>query len=185
MRIIKTNLEGVLVIKPDIFEDFRGEYVEIFNENLYISEIKKHLKETVYKKDSVRLRFVEDDISTGTKGVLKGIHGDSKTWKLVQCLFGRFYLVIVNNSPKSKDYGKWESFTLSDKNRFQVLIPPLYGNGHQVLSDYDIYHYKQSSYYDPKSQFTIKWNDPKYKIWWPIKNPILSQRDEDGKIKQK
>ena len=185
MRISKSKLEGVLIFKPEPFEDFRGEYVELFNEDLYLKEIKQALRDTVYEKGANKLKFVEDDISTGYRGVLKGIHGDNKTWKLVQCLLGKFYLVVVNNNPKSKDFGKWDAFTLSGKNRLQVLIPPLYGNGHQVLSDYDIYHYKQSSYYDPKTQFTIKWNDPQYNIWWPIKNPILSQRDEDGKIKQK
>lgn len=181
MKIQKAKLEGILVFKLDPYEDFRGEYVELFNEDLYLREIKKTLNGTIYEKGVNKLKFVEDDISTGTRGVLKGIHGDSKTWKLVQCLFGKFYLVVINNNPKSKDYNKWEAFTLSDKNRLQVLIPPLYGNGHQVLSGYDIYHYKQSSYYDPKNQFTIKWNDPKFNIWWPIKNPILSQRDEKWK----
>lgn len=185
MRVAKTKLEGVLLFKLEPFEDFRGEYVEIFNEYLYLSEVKKNLKGTVYEKDSFKLRFIEDDISTGTKGVLKGIHGDKQTWKLVQCLYGKFYLVVVNNNPRSKDNGKWEAFTLSDKNRFQVLIPPLYGNGHLVLSEYDIYHYKQSSYYNPKGQFTIKWDDPKYNIWWPIDNPILSRRDEAEKINKK
>ena len=184
MKIYKAKLEGVLLFKPDHFEDFRGEYVELFNEAFYLKEIKKCLKRTIYENSAKNLRFVEDDISTGTKGVLKGVHGDNKTWKLVTCLYGRFYLVVVNRNKKSEDYDKWEAFTLSDKNRLQVLIPPFYGNGHLVLSDYDIYHYKQSSYYDPKNQFTIKWNDPKYNIWWPIKNPIISVRDETGKIKK-
>jgi len=112
--------------------------------------------------------------------VLKGIHGDNKTWKLISCLFGKFYLVVVNQNQQSRDVGKWEAFTLSRVNRKQVLIPPKYGNGHLVMSDYDIYHYKQSSYYDPKSQFTIKWNDPKFNIWWPIADPIISLRDEQG-----
>jgi len=185
MKIRKTKLEGILVFELEPYEDFRGEYVELFNEDLYIKEIKKSLKGTVYENSVKKLKFVEDDISTGTKGVLKGIHGDDKTWKLISCLFGKFYLVVVNNNPKSKDYGRWDSFTLSDKNRLQMLIPPLYGNGHLVLSEYDIYHYKQSSYYDPVRQFTIKWNDPKYNIWWPIKNPILSKRDETGKTTKK
>lgn len=185
MKTSKGKLEGILIFKPESFEDFRGEYVELFREDIYLKEIKKSLTSTIYEKESKKLGFVEDDISTGTKDVIKGIHGDKKTWKLVECLFGKFYLVVVNNNPKSKDYGRWEAFTLSDKNRLQVLIPPLYGNGHQVLSDYDIYHYKQSSYYDPKNQFTIKWNDPKYNIWWPVKNPILSKRDETGKTAKK
>jgi len=177
----KTSLEGVLLIKPEPFEDFRGEYLEIFNEEIYLREIVKNLKGTIYQKASSKFHFVEDDISTGQRGVLKGIHGDSKTWKMVQCLCGKFYLVVLNYNPKSKQYGKWEGFTLSDKNRLQVLIPPLHGNGHVVLSEYDMYHYKQTAYYNPENQFTIKWDDPRFKIWWPIKNPILSIRDETGK----
>lgn len=182
-KFSKTKLEGVLLIRLEPFEDFRGEYVETFNEKKYLEEIAKNLKGTIYQKEALDLDFIEDDISTGSKGVIKGIHGDTKTWKLVQCLFGKFYLVVLNYNPKSKDYGKWEAFTLSDKNRLQVLIPPMYGNGHLVLSEYDIYHYKQSAYYYPNNQFTIKWDDPKFKIWWPIKNPIVSLRDETGKRK--
>lgn len=182
MKVYKTKLEGVLQFKLEPFEDFRGEYVELFNEREYSQEIRKALKGTVYAKGVLSLKFVEDDISTGSRGVLKGLHGDKKTWKLISCLYGKFYLVVLNQNPKSADFGKWEGFTLSSTNRKQVLIPPYYGNGHLVLSDYDIYHYKQSAYYDQRSQFTIKWNDPKYSIWWPLKNPILSQRDETGKI---
>lgn len=181
IKISKTKLEGVLLIQPEPFEDFRGEYVETFNEKVYREEIAKNLKGTAYQQDALRLHFVEDDVSTGTRGVLKGLHGDTKTWKLVQCLFGKFYLVVLNYDPKSKQYGQWEAFIVSDKNRLQVLIPPMYGNGHLILSEYDIYHYKQSTYYNPDSQFTVQWNDPKFSIWWPMKNPMLSLRDETGK----
>ena len=182
MQVLKTKLEGVLIFELEPFVDFRGEYVEIYNEKLYKRLIHDKLKDTIYKRDALNLAFIEDDISTGSKNVLKGIHGDSKTWKLVQCLFGKFYLVLVNRNPKSKDYGRWESFTLSDRNRLQVLIPPFYGNGHLVLSAYSIFHYKQSSYYNPKSQFTIRWDDPKYKISWPVKAPILSKRDAGASV---
>lgn len=181
IRVSKTKLEGVLLFKLDAFEDFRGEYLELFNEQIYRGEIDKALKGTIYQKETINLHFIEDDISTGTKGVLKGIHGDTKTWKLITCLYGKFYLVVLNYNPKSKDYGKWEAFTLSQTNRMQVLIPPYHGNGHLVLSDYDIYHYKQSQYYDPQSQFTVRWDDPEFKVWWPTKNPILSLRDETGR----
>lgn len=165
MKVYKTGLKDVLLIKPDVFEDFRGEYVETYNEE-------------EYKSKGINVKFIQDDISVSTKNVLRGIHGDSDTWKLISCHYGKFYLVVVNCDKKSKKYGKWQSFTLSDKNRLQVLIPPSHGNGHLVLSDLAIFHYKQSTYYNPKKQFTYKWNDPKLKIWWPIKNPILSQRDE-------
>lgn len=165
MKVYKTGLKDVLLIKPDVFEDFRGEYVETYNEE-------------EYKSKGINVKFIQDDISVSTKNVLRGIHGDSDTWKLISCHYGKFYLVVVNCNKKSKNYGKWQSFTLSDKNRLQVLIPPSHGNGHLILSDLAIFHYKQSTYYNPKKQFTYKWNDSKLKIWWPIKNPILSQRDE-------
>lgn len=182
MKVSKTKLEGVLVFQLDPFEDFRGEYVELFNEKDYLGGIKKALSGTEYAKFANGLKFVEDDISTGTRGVIKGIHGDDRTWKLITCLFGKFYFVVLNYNEKSKDYGRWEAFTLSDKNRLQVLVPPHYGNGHLVLSEYTIFYYKQSEYYNPADQFTVKWNDPEFRIWWPIKNPILSQRDEAGKL---
>jgi dTDP-4-dehydrorhamnose 3,5-epimerase len=166
MEIKKTQLEGVLLIKPPtMFEDFRGTYVEIYNEVLY-------------KGAGITADFIQDDISTSTRHVLRGIHGDSETWKLVSCLYGKFYLVVVNWNSESPQFGKWESFVLSEHNNLQVLVPPRFGNGHLVLSDQAIFHYKQSTYYDLASQFTIQWNDPALKIWWPIKNPIVSVRDE-------
>lgn len=165
IEVSKTQLDGVLLIKPSVFEDHRGEYVETYNEDLY-------------RKNGIDVRFVQDDISVSSKNVLKGIHGDAETWKLVTCLYGKFYLVVVNCDVDSKDFGKWQHFVLSDVNRLQVLIPPKYGNAHLILTDTAIFHYKQSTYYDPSRQFTYKWDDPKLNIWWPIKNPIVSRRDE-------
>ena len=72
---------------------------------------------------------------------------------------------------------KWESFILSSENRYQILVPPRFGNGHLVLSDLAIFHYKQNTQYDRDSQFTIKWNDPIYKFKWNVNDPILSMRD--------
>lgn len=86
--------------------------------------------------------------------------------------------MVVNNDPKSVQYKMWAAFTLSAKNRQQILIPPKFGNGHIVMSDKAIFHYKQTTYYDRATQFTIKWNDPDYNFWWPVKQPILSTRDE-------
>lgn len=165
IKVSKTNLEGVLVIKPDVFEDFRGHYIETYNEELY-------------REAGIDIKFIQDDISVSTKNVLRGIHGDNITWKLVSCLYGKFYLVEVNCDTNSKDFGKWQSFILSEKNRLQVLVPPKYGTAHLILSESAIFHYKQSTYYNPKIQFTYKWNDPKFKIWWPLENPILSQKDQ-------
>ena len=167
MKVYKTRLEGVLLIRLDIFKDHRGEYVETYNEKLCRSK-------------GITVRFIQDDISVSRKNVLRGIHGDYKTWKLISCLYGEFYLVIVNCDTDSKHFGKWQSFVLSDKNRIQILVPPKYGNAHLILSDKAIFHYKQSTYYDPKKQFTYRWNDPRFKISWPNKNPILSKRDKIG-----
>jgi dTDP-4-dehydrorhamnose 3,5-epimerase len=166
IEISKTELDGVLLIKPStIFEDFRGTYVELFNEKLY-SEV------------GINIKFVEDDISVNSRYVLRGIHGDHQTWKLISCLYGKFYFVVVNRDESSLQFNKWQSFVLSDRNRLQVLVPPKFGNGHLVLSELSIFHYKQSSYYDRAGQFTLLWNDPKLNIWWPIRNPIVSRRDE-------
>ena len=167
MKVEKTNLEGVLKITLDAFEDHRGHYVETYNEDLY-------------NKHGIDVKFIQDDISVSKKNVLRGIHGDQETWKLISCLEGKFYLVVINNDENSSQYMQWESFTLSEQNRTQLLVPPRFGNGHLVLSERAIFHYKQNTYYNPNGQFTICWNDPKYNIKWPIKKPILSERDEVG-----
>ncbi len=165
MEVKQTKLAGVLTIRPPtIFEDFRGTYVELYNEQLYTNA-------------GIKVKFVQDDISISSKHVLRGIHGDSETWKLISCLYGKFYLVVVNWDKNSPQYRQWESFTLSEKNCIQVLVPPNFGIGHLVLSEQAIFCYKQSTYYNRANQFTLVWNDPKLDIWWPIKNPILSQRD--------
>ena len=167
MKVENTNLEGVLKITLDAFEDHRGYYIETYNEDLY-------------KKNGISVKFIQDDISVSNKNVLRGIHGDQETWKLISCLGGKFYLVVINNDENSIQYKQWEAFTLSESNRIQILVPPKFGNGHLVLSERAIFHYKQNTYYNPNGQFTILWNDPEYNIKWPSSNPILSKRDEVG-----
>lgn len=167
MKISKTELEDVLLIELDIFKDRRGYYIEIYNGQLYAEH-------------GITVKFAQDDISVSKRNVLRGIHGDYETWKLISCLYGEFYLAVVNCEVGSENFGKWQSFVLSDTNRLQVLVPPKYGNAHLALSDKVIFHYKQSTYYNPQKQFTYKWNDPRFNISWPITNPILSRRDELG-----
>lgn len=169
IKVSKTKLEGVLLIKPDIFSDHRGEYTEIYNEALY-------------KKNGIVPDFIQDDIVISKKNVLRGIHGDQKTWKLISCLSGEFFLAVINCDKNSKKFGCWQSFILSDKNRLQILVPPKYGNGHLVLSGKTAFHYKQSTYYNRKAQFTYRWDEPEFNITWPIKNPILSDRDKNVKF---
>ena len=167
ITIEQTDLPGVLTISVNGFEDHRGCYVETYNEALY-------------RKHGIETSFVQDDISMSRQHVLRGIHGDAETWKLISCLHGQFYLVVVNCDTESPDFGKWQSFVLSDQNRKQVLVPPKYGNGHLVLTETAIFHYKQSTYYNPSGQFTYKWNEAQFGIWWPVKDPIVSMRDEFG-----
>lgn len=175
ITIEKTKLNGVKLIKPVHFEDHRGEYLQIYNEKEY----KEQLTELT------GLDFVEEDISIATKHVIKGIHGDYNTWKLVSCLYGKIYLIVIDYSMgdhgiNNKQFGKWQAFTLSDVNKVQILIPPGFGNGHMCMTDKSIYHYKQTSYYNLDGQFTITWNNDRFDFWWPVKNPIVSLRDETG-----
>jgi len=169
MKVEDTRLAGVRLVTLDVFEDHRGEYVETWNDKFC-------------RDNGIDVRFLQDDISVSHRNVLRGIHGDEETWKLVSCLYGRFYLVVLNQDKSSAQFGQWIAFTLSDRNRKQVLIPPKFGNGHLVLSDVAIFHYKQTTYYNPRGQFTRVWNDPELNIWWPVKNPILSKRDEAGRF---
>lgn len=165
LQIEKTKLDQVLVIYPPTnFEDFRGVYTETYNLESY-------------GQAGIDQKFVQDNFSYSSKNVLRGIHGDSKTWKLVSCISGSVYLLVVNNDKKSDQYKHWESFTLSSRNYRQILIPPNFGNGHLVLSESAIFHYKQTTNYDRNSQFTITWNDPKYDFWWPDVKPMTSKRD--------
>jgi dTDP-4-dehydrorhamnose 3,5-epimerase len=165
IKISGTDLVGVkLISPPTVYEDYRGCYLETYNER-------------VYHEAGIDQSFIQDDISVSHKNVLRGIHGDSQTWKLISCLYGSFYLIIVNNDISSKEYRKWIAFNLSATNRVQILIPPKFGNGHLVTSETAIFHYKQTTEYDRAGQFTILWNDPIYNFFWPSQNPILSKRD--------
>lgn len=162
--IQKTSLSGVSKIKLTSFEDYRGSYLETYNKEFF-------------QENNIDIQFIQDDISVSKKNVLRGIHGDQKTWKLISCLYGEFQLIIVNNDLESSEYKKWESFNLSFENKLQLLIPPKFGNGHLVLSDKCIFHYKQNTQYDRNGQFTIRWNDPEFNFKWNSKDPILSERD--------
>lgn len=159
------TLPEVTIIQPDVFYDHRGEYVETWNKEYY--------------KAFGDIDFKQDDISTSVKHTLRGLHGDNETWKLVQCLYGSMVLAVVDMRKNSKTYLQHNTFTINDKNRIQVLVPPGFANGHLVMSDMGIFSYKQSTLYTgAETQFTVRWDDPKLNITWPINNPILSLRDK-------
>jgi len=167
MKIDKTDLEDVCIITPDIFKDYRGEYIETFDTNNYLS----------------LTEFVQDDVSISYKNVIRGLHGDQNTTKLIQCLYGRILLTVLDCNPDSKTYLEHIQIILDDKTRQQVLVPSLKANGHLCLSDQCIFSYKQSTHYKDQKQFTIKYDA--YDIKWPIdhKNIILSERDKYAKNK--
>lgn len=163
LLVKKTLLDGVLKITPStIHTDERGQYVELYNEELY-------------KKLGVK--FIQDDISISDKNVIRGFHGDFKTWKLISCIYGIIQVKIVNNILDHPQYGMVLETVLANNYPEQLLIPPGFGNAHGVITDKAVFHYKQSSYYDRDSQFTLPWNG--YGVW-AIKTPILSERDANA-----
>jgi dTDP-4-dehydrorhamnose 3,5-epimerase len=166
--------QPVLLFKPDIFYDFRGEYFETYHKDQYSKEIESWCGKTV--------NFICDDISTSTKNTLRGLHGDTKTWKLIQCLYGTIFVAIVDMRKENRTFLNHKTFTLSDKNRYQLLVPPNFVNGHLVLSDSCIFSYKQSEYYGGiGSQMTINALDPELGIMWPSTgNLIRSERDTNA-----
>ena len=165
MKYEFTDKLGIAIIQPNIFYDYRGEYIETWNAENY--------------KIFGDIEFKQDDISTSVKHTLRGLHGDFETWKLVSCVYGSLLQVVVDMREDSKTYLQYEMFSINDKNRTQILVPPGFANGHLVMSEFGIFSYKQSTLYKGAgAQFTVRWDDPKVNIAWPIQNPILSSRDK-------
>lgn len=166
---LSKKLPEVAIIQPDIFYDYRGEYIETWNVENY--------------KTFGDINFKQDDISTSVRHTLRGLHGDNETWKLVSCVYGSLLQVVVDMREDSETYLKYDMFSINDKNRQQILVPPGFANGHLVMSEFGIFSYKQSTLYQgAKAQFTVRWDDPKVNIPWPIENPILSSRDKNAKL---
>ena len=148
---------------PDSFEDFRGE--------LY----------TVFKKEDSDLEFNHDKVSISRQNVLRGLHGDSKSWKLVTCVFGEIQQVVVDLRESSPTYLKWQDFIINSNNQQLILIPPCFGNAYYVISQQAVYHYKlayHGDYIDADEQYSIKWNDEKINIKRLSNSPELSGRDK-------
>jgi len=156
----------IKIFKGTIFNDHRGKLW------------------TSWKKGKNKLlsSFNHDKFSISKKNVLRGLHYDNKTWKLISCVYGKVFFAVVNCDLKSKEYLKVYTTTLSEKDNIQILIPPGYANGHLCLSDKCVFHYKLSykgKYSDVDNQKVLKWNDPSVKINWPIKQKLItSNRDK-------
>lgn len=164
MRVAPTELEGVRLLVPEVFTDHRGRYVELFDSRTFARECGD-------------VQFVQDDVAVSHRHVLRGLHGDHETTKLVSVLHGTGHALIADNRPDSPTYRRWQAFTLSGENRHQLLLPPGIGNSILALTEPVVYWYKQSTHYVPGRQFTIRWDDPEWGFEWPIRDPILSARD--------
>ncbi len=162
-------IKDVWIIQPSVTEDERG--------NIWTSFLQGKIEKLLPEG----LCFKHDKFSHSKKNVIRGIHGDYKTWKLVTCVFGDIYQVVVDLRKESTSLNKYESFLLSGDNHIGILIPPGLGNALLVTSHIAVYHYKlayRGSYVSEKAQFSHKWNDPRFNIIWPINDPILSDRDK-------
>lgn len=140
---------------------------------------------TIWQDDNIRLKFNHDKVSTSYKNVLRGLHCDSKSWKLITCLYGVVQLVVVDYNKNSENYLKSDSIILSLESKTSVLIPPMFANGHLVLGPFAVFHYKWSypgDYPDVDEQYSLNWADPKLNINWLCKDPILSDRDRNSKF---
>ncbi len=166
------EIEGLLLIKPRIFEDDRGFFYESFNETKY-NEIL-----------GSEIQFVQDNISISKKNVLRGLHFQKPPFaqgKLVTVLRGSVIDVAVDLREKSETYGQYQLVELSENNKLQFWIPAGFAHGFCSLEDDTIFSYKCSNYYSPQHEETIMWNDTDLAIDWKIINPIVSDKDKIGK----
>lgn len=169
MKFEKTRLDGVLSITPQVFGDARGKFFELW-------QVKK------YADFGIALPFVQDNVSRSTKGVLRGLHFQNPRpqGKLVSVLFGSVYDVVVDVKQGSPCFGEWYGEMLSSENNKQLWIPPGFAHGFYVTSDIAIFAYKCTEFYDPKSEVSVLWNDPKIDVSWPEGEKIVSVKDSFG-----
>ena len=166
LGIAQSTLEGVFTVTPPRpFEDARGPLAAVY-------------KRLPYQELGINQEFIQDKVSVSSIYVLRGLRGDAQSWKLVSCLYGRSYLVVVNWDQDSDQRGVWESFIISDQNRAQVLIPPKFAVGTLALSDQAVTLEKRSAVQSREDEFGISWNDPSLDIWWPVASPAMSQEDQ-------
>jgi len=173
MEIIKTSIEGLLIIKPRVFEDERGYFMESF-------------KESFINENFPDIKFIQDNESKSSYGVLRGLHFQKPPFeqtKLVRVISGKVLDVAVDLRAGSKTYGKHVGIELSDENKLQFLIPKGFAHGFVVLSENAIFSYKVDNIYNSSSDSGIAFNDPDLKIQWPIptKDLIISNKDSSLK----
>ncbi len=168
MKVLPTELDGVLIVEPKIFDDQRGFFYECFHKQRY-------------RDAGIDVEFVQDNISFSVRHTLRGLHYQypKAQAKLVQVLQGEIFDVAVDIRRGSPTFGRWAGVVLSEKNRRQFFLPEGFAHGFCVLSATALFVYKCSAYYAPQDEGGICWNDPDLKISWPVREPILSERDRN------
>jgi dTDP-4-dehydrorhamnose 3,5-epimerase len=162
------RLTGLKLIKPRLFSDERGFFLESY-------------RQSEYAKFGIP-DFVQDNLSYSKKNVIRALHFQKEPGqaKLIQVLRGKIFDVAVDLRFASPTFGEWEAIELDDQLHWQFFIPAGFAHGFCVLSDDALVQYKVSTLYDPKTECSIRWNDPHLKILWPTDDPILSERDQSS-----
>ena len=171
MKVIRTVLNGVLVIEPDCFTDARGFFFESYNKSKY-------------EEAGLNFDFVQDNISKSQKGTVRGLHyqiGENAQGKLCQVLTGSVLDVAVDIRSGSPTFGKHYSVELSGENHKQIWIPPGFAHGFSVLSDDTIFSYKCTAFYSKDDERAILFNDTDLNIDWKVEKPIVSEKDLKAK----
>lgn len=167
MLVTDLKLSGLKLIKPKIFEDPRGFFLESFQQN-------------VYEKHGITDYFQQDNHSYSKKGCIRGLHFQSYPGqsKLIRVAVGKIFDVAVDIRPNSPTFGQWEGVILDDRSHCQLFIPVGFAHGFCVLSDEAHVMYKVSNPYDSKYEKGFRWDDPDVAIDWPAKDPLVSERDQ-------
>lgn len=166
MKVIETELPGVLIIEPRVFGDERGFFLETF-------QVER------YREVGIALPFVQDNHSRSRRGVLRGLHFQRTRpqGKLVSVCRGAVYDVAVDIDPSSSTCGRFVGVELSDENHRQLWVPPGYAHGFCVLSEIADFQYKCTDFYCPEDEGGLLWSDPDVNIPWPVEVPQLSAKD--------
>ena len=170
MKILMTEIQGVVVIEPEVFSDARGYFLETYN-----------AKE--FAEAGISERFVQDNQSLSKRGVLRGLHYqmEQTQGKLIRVLQGEIFDVVVDLRVESSTFGKWSGFNLSGREHKQLWIPKGFAHGFYTLSERADIAYKVTEFYAPRQERVILWNDPDLAISWPLKGePVLSAKDQAG-----
>jgi dTDP-4-dehydrorhamnose 3,5-epimerase len=171
MEIVKTELEGLIVLKPKVFEDARGYFFESYNQKLF-------------KEAGLDLNFVQDNQSLSHTGVLRGLHFQvppHAQGKLVRVITGAVYDVAVDIRKNSPTYGKWFGLELTQENKWMMYVPEGFAHGFLTLRDNTIFSYKCTNFYNKPAEDCLLWNDPDIGVKWNVTDPLLSQKDLEGK----